>query len=301
MIPQFPANKLLEVTDKKDLSKILLQYDAYSDFNFVSLWSYNTAEDLQISQLFGNLVVRFKDYLSDRYFYSFIGNNETIKTTAILLKKASVEDIEQVLKLIPEQNLKTNEKIPSIFKVIEDRNNFDYILSLKEIAALEGPQYRHQRKEITRFFRNYPNAKIKQINLQEKSIQQQILNLFSTWAKLKEKTDTAAEIIAIKRTMNYSDILDIFALALYIGNEMIGFSITDIASNEYVEAHFLKYHPSYTGVKHLLHNYLAKTLLPKGFTYINLEQDLGIHGLRDAKLACKPIKYLKKYTISNNK
>ena len=37
--------------------------------------------------------------------------------------------------------------------------------------------------------------------------------------------------------------------------------------------------------------------LPEKYIYINREQDLGLPGLREAKLGLRPVKFIKKYKV----
>jgi len=42
---------------------------------------------------------------------------------------------------------------------------------------------------------------------------------------------------------------------------------------------------------------VAEDLLARGYTHMNIQQDLGMEGLRNAKLALKPAYFLKKYSV----
>src|SRR3989344_5608277 len=63
MIPIFPTFKKLTVEDKNEVEKATNSYPPYSDYNFVSLWSYNTKDSIEIALLNDNLVVKFFDYI----------------------------------------------------------------------------------------------------------------------------------------------------------------------------------------------------------------------------------------------
>src|SRR3989344_3847914 len=102
MIPQFPDFKKLELKDKDEICGLTAQYPPYSDFDFVSMWSWDFKEEIRISSLKGNLVVRFTDYITGEPFYSFLGTKEVNETTDILLNKSSEEGLTPKLKLIPE-------------------------------------------------------------------------------------------------------------------------------------------------------------------------------------------------------
>lgn len=57
MIPEFPEFKKLELSDEEKIEKITKKFPPYSDFNFVSMWSWNIYNTVTISQLKKNLVV----------------------------------------------------------------------------------------------------------------------------------------------------------------------------------------------------------------------------------------------------
>ena len=72
MIPTFPNFKKLEISDKKEVEEYTSNFPPYSDFNFTSLWAWDTNEKRMISKLNGNLVVQFTDYITCEPFFSFL-------------------------------------------------------------------------------------------------------------------------------------------------------------------------------------------------------------------------------------
>lgn len=75
MIPKFPKFKHIELIDKEEIEKITQKFPPYSDFNFISMWSWDIKVEMIISKLNNNLVVRFTDYLTGYPFFSFLGDN----------------------------------------------------------------------------------------------------------------------------------------------------------------------------------------------------------------------------------
>ena len=53
----------------------------------------------------------------------------------------------------------------------------------------------------------------------------------------------------------------------------------------------------YVGVYEFLMQLSAQILMEKGYKYMNYQEDLGIDGLRRAKLAFRPTGYLRKNFI----
>ncbi len=133
MIPEFPKFKKLEITDKEEVEKITSQFPPYSDFNFTSLWCWDLLGETKISELKGNLVVKFSDYLTGAPFYSFIGNQNVdfvLGSMAAMNLAPSYSEIK--LKLIVEDSvsaIKNKER----YKITHDPDNYDYVFSNKDI------------------------------------------------------------------------------------------------------------------------------------------------------------------------
>src|SRR3989338_5939738 len=102
MIPKFPKFKKLELSDKKDIEKFTSKFPPYSDFNFVSMWSWDIKGEMRISILNENLVVRFTDYITGEPFFSFLGNNKVNETAEALIDLSKKEGLKPMLKLVPE-------------------------------------------------------------------------------------------------------------------------------------------------------------------------------------------------------
>lgn len=299
MIPKFPIFKKLTVGDKTEIEKIIKNYPPYSDYNFVSLWSYNTKESIEISLLNDNLIVKFVDYFGIEHFYSFIGNKKVKKTIDTLLSHSKANNIGPELILIPETNLLSNARLSDNFVVEEDQDNFDYILSAGAISKLSGNKFGPKRNFVNRFIKNYPEATVKTCDINNVKFQQQIEDLFLTWEKEanKNRPETENELTAIQRLLKSASFFDLICVGIFIKNKLIAFSINEVAHNNYAVIHFEKADTAYIGVSQYLKQQTAMCLEKLGCTYINYEQDLGIPGLRKAKKSWQPIQYLKKFKI----
>lgn len=302
-IPLFPNFKHLELEDRQEIELITQQFEPYSDYNFVSLFSFDVKEEIQISKLNENLVVRFSDYISGEAFYSLIGKKTDTNTIHTLLEHAKSSSVTPKLKLIPEHIILTNPSIASLFYVEEDRDNFDHIFSTDEISTLKGPRYEKKRNKVNLFKRSYPHIEISLIELASKDAKKEVLDVFTMWARSKnlDLEQTTHEHKAMQRLLNHSNKFNLVCLGLRDKNKLIGFSITEITHHGYSIFHFTKANHSYKGIFEFLYHKTAQQLHKKGSTLLNREQDLGIANLRAAKESWRPVKYLKKYTISHKK
>lgn len=303
MIPIFPTFKKLTVEDKNEVEKATKSYPPYSDYNFVSLWSYNTKDSIEIALLNDNLVVKFLDYFAVEHFYSFLGTSSVTETITTLLAHAAKHNISQKLILIPEICVLSDKSITSKFDVQEDLDNFDYILSIPEISTLAGNKYGAKRNFVNRFVKNYLSISVVNLDLNDHKTKNHILELFYLWEKQAKKIrkDTQNELTAIERLLKAADIFSLNSIGIFQENKLIAFSIDEIVQNQYATIHFEKADTSFIGIFQYLKMITAQNLQKEGCLYINYEQDLGIEGLRKAKESWNPTSYLKKYIISYKK
>jgi len=300
MIPQFPQFKSLEVTDKKEIDRYASIFPPYSDFNFVSLYSWNIEEKIELSILNNNLVVKFQDYISGDDFFSFIGNTNVINTCKTLIDHAQKTGIVTKLQLIPEHVIQSEKDLINYFHIEEDRASFDYIYSLEELATLPGKKFHYKRRHLNKFNTDYPNLIAKVLDIHNPVIKKGLMAVFISWEKGKQKTreETMREMQAIERLLADTTAFNLIVVGIFDAENLVGYAIGEIVHNNYSIFHYLKADPSFRGIFTALYNNLAIHLYESGAKLLNSEQDLGIPGLMQSKLEWRPINFLKKYTLT---
>lgn len=296
--PTFPEFQSLDLDHKEHIEEFLHTLPPYSDFNFTSLLSWGDCET-KLSKLNDNLVVKFKDYITDEPFYTFIGTNKVHRTIEELLEHSVEKNLFPKLKLIPEITLKRCPEVRDKFNVEEDRDNFDYIYLLEESKEFKGKKHRAKRNFLNRFRKLYHYSH-KIVDLNNPQIQKEIFDLFEIWQDQKgaDKTDTQNELTAIKKLCKFSKALNMIAVGLYIENRLVGFSINEPLPNGFAMNLFEKADTSFEGIFPYLRHIAAIYLSQMDCVFLSHEQDLGIEGLRKSKLSYHPKFFLKKYTIS---
>jgi uncharacterized protein len=187
MIPIFPKFKKLELSDKSDVETFTSQIPPYSDFSFASMWLWNHKDGTVISNLDGNLVARLTDSRTGESFYSFVGTNNCNGTAAQLLEYLAEQGLTPELRLIPEVAAK--ELMKEEFVVVEDRDNFDYILCTKQLSLMFGSEFHSHRRKTKAFTKN--DSDFHQLDLTEKSNQEKLLTCVESWTHLKNNHDVS--------------------------------------------------------------------------------------------------------------
>lgn len=302
MIPKFPEFKKLELTDKEEVEKITGKFPPYSDFNFVSMWSWDIKGEMRISKLNNNLVVRFTDYLTGNPFFSFLGDNMVNETVDKLLELSKKEGFGAELKLVPEEVIKGLDN--TRFKIEEDRDNFDYIYNIEHLSSLKGTKYETHRNQINQFSKKHINWKVNIINFHEIHHKKDIINLYEQWLKNKGgdllDKEYKNEFLALSKLLTIENLAkhNLVCFAVYIEGKLIGFIINEHI-NDHNIIHFEKAHIDYKGSYPFLMQQNSKILQNFNLKYLNFEQDLGIEALKFTKNKLRPSHFLKKYLITN--
>ena len=261
---------------------------------------------MRISELNGNLVVKFTDYLTGEPFYSFLGKHKTTETAKKLIELSVKKGIVPKLNLIPE--ISTEGIDGKELELIEDRNHFDYIFSINKLTAYEGSEYARHRRKIRKFAQN--NFEVVKLNLKDPTNQKLLLDLVEWWVRKNKENKESEDYLGSEELQNelYAfirlvsspiDLLEgLTCVALFVDGVLSGFIVNEKISKDYCLAHFGKADIKHEGIYHFLMQQNAKVFLDLGVNYLNQEQDLGLPNLRFSKNIYRPINFLKKYSLA---
>jgi uncharacterized protein len=297
MLPKFPKFKKLELSDKADIEKITSQYPPYSDFNFVSMWSWDIKGEMRVSECHGNLIVRFTDYISGHAFYSFLGNHSATETALELIQLSKKEGLGDRLKLVPEDAIKSINRNTVLIE--EDPDNFDYILPIQHLKDYSTKKMYSKRKSVNALLKQF-TPEIKILDLSHADIQHAVFDLITDKAIFDNKV-VENELLAVSRFMTGHQVIGSLPIGLYMGRQLAGFCFSEVLNDKYATSHFWK---ANTKISPSLYSYLmqskARLLHNRGYEYLNIEQDLGIENLRKWKNSFGSEMFLKKHTLQIN-
>ncbi len=147
------------------------------------------------------------------------------------------------------------------------------------------------------------NIQTRLLDITKSKFQQEIIHTFHQWTNLKDRENVFVvnELTALSRLLaTFSQAISPFFLTvgMYIDDKMVGFNINEILDNHFAVIHFEKGDTvNYPEIGAYLFQIAAKELSKHGVQHINLEQDLGLDGLRKNKLSYKPDYFLFKYVL----
>lgn len=193
-------------------------------------------------------------------------------------------------------------RYPDKFKYIEERDLFDYIYDAESLRTLAGRKNQKKRNHINYFLKEYEN-RFEYKLLSEENFNE-CLELMKAWTTSKEEQDEFDdgiddELIGIKKIFNnYSILKDRVKVAgIYIDDKLEAFTIGELLNKNMALIHIEKANPDIRG----LYPYINQQFILNEFSdveFVNREEDLGIEGLRKAKLSYHPLRFVEKYTVT---
>ena len=173
------------------------------------------------------------------------------------------------------------------------RDAFDYIYLQSDLAELKGKKYHSKRNHINTFSKkhHWRYEKISCDNIE------QVKTCAKEWYEensSRENTLLAHEKNGLEIMFQNLETLELLGGAIFVDDKVVAFTLGSKISDEIFDIHIEKALKDYAEAYTVINQQFAKNELSE-YKYINREDDLGIEGLRKAKLSLKPCMLLKKY------
>lgn len=294
--------KKLDLDDKKIIDKYIYPYKFLScEYSFTSLYIWKDACDVQYAIYEGVLILKKKDFQGNYHFMQPLGyKKENLRHIIEVLETYKEENnMEYLFKDLDEGFVK---EVNSLLHendelcVSEDRDNFDYLYEANKLMTFSGKKLHSKKNHYNYFVKNY-NYEVADID-NEKVIGDIIEAAEKWYEETPEKDDKLYyELLAIKDIVNLMNFLNLKGIAVYVNGKLAAFSIGECLNEKLAVIHIEKGDKNISGI----YSFIAKTFVERCFNnaeIINREQDLGIEGLRKAKMSYHPVKLEKKFILA---
>ena len=190
------------------------------------------------------------------------------------------------------------ELYPSRFRFHCDRNSFDYVYDINDLADLKGRKYQQKRNHLHRFEDSYPNFYVKPL---DDTTLPACRNMTDNWyyrrAMDNPHEDLQMEQNALRRAYRHFHELGMEGLVLYAGGSMAAMTMASFLSEDTMDVHFEKAIADIPGAYAAINREFARYIRAKypNVKYLNREDDTGSAGLRKAKLSYHPHHMVEKY------
>jgi hypothetical protein len=188
-----------------------------------------------------------------------------------------------------------NEQMPNSYKYIEKRDSFEYIYESENLATLSGKKYHSKRNHISSFKKKYQWSYEPLCNDNVKDV----LIMLNKWYRenaLKINSSMDIEREGLNKILSDLKLPGVRGGVLYVDGQVVAFTLGCEISKEVFDVNIEKALSDYDGAYAMINQqFVINELID--YKYINREDDMGIEGLRKAKLSYKPSILLPKYLI----
>ena len=168
------------------------------------------------------------------------------------------------------------------------RDGHDYVYAIDDLADLKGKKFQPKRNHINRFLADYPDARILPLTAETLP---DAKALADRWHQRRtEEEDAGMELVALNRAFAHWQELGMEGLVLYVGNQVVAMTMGSRLSEDTMDVHFEKADLDYPGAYAVINRAFARHIREKypEVKFLNREEDMGIEGLRKAKLSYHP-------------
>ena len=187
---------------------------------------------------------------------------------------------------------------PGQFHFHPDRDSFDYIYSIDALAELKGKKLQRKRNHCNRFHLLHHNCTAEPITDENTP---QVEAMLEAWYAAKLAADPTAnfylEQAAITKALRYRKELGMEGLLLLDKHRPVAMTMGSALSDNTFDIHFEKAMEDIDGAYAVINREFARYLKEKypDLQWLNREDDLGLEGLRKAKLSYCPDRLVEKY------
>ena len=187
---------------------------------------------------------------------------------------------------------------PDRFSIRPARDSFDYVYTVDALADLKGKKLQKKRNHVNRFRTEHPDYRVEPICCENVARIQHMVNDWYVSRKLSDpEGDYFLESLAMAKAFRHYDALNMEGIALLEGDRVLAVTMGSIMAPDMMDVHFEKAVEDVPGAYNTVNAEFARHIRLKfpEVRFLNREDDVGLEGLRSAKLSYNPDRLLEKY------
>jgi hypothetical protein len=290
ILPEYPKSRPLALSDKPLFDEAFkVDPPEICEYTFANLYAWRDYYQFTASA-FNDLLIVHCDVAKAPEFFCPIGHFGYKKD---IIKKIIFETGEKVTRVSEDVKGLLSEE--DYFEIEHSPDTSDYLYKAKDLIELKGSKYDGKRNLIKKFKSNYKYDYVK-IDM---GYAKECHEFEEAWCLTKDCHENRGlynEKKAFGEMVANFARLELSGGAVRVNGKMCALAIGEKLKNDTFVVHILKALPDMAGLYQLMHNeFLAREAA--NFEYVNMEEDLGLEGLRKAKSSYHPVNLVKKYTV----
>lgn len=285
-----------KLSQKEEYEKILFSCEQRGcEYSFANLYLWGRQ---QAAFLHG--CVAFFSHFSGRSVYPYpIGQGDRKAVIEEILRDAKERGIPcRITNMSNADRAELESWFPERFILRTDRDGFDYVYATDDLADLKGRKFQKKRNHVNRFRAEHPDFSVQPITACNMAQAQHMVN---DWYRIRMKEDPHGdyllENIALARAFQNYEGLQMEGILLLDGGEVLAMTMGSRLAEDTFDIHFEKAREDVEGAYAAVNCEFARYLRLKypQVQFLDREDDLGLEGLRKAKLSYNPHHMMEKH------
>lgn len=262
--------------------------------NFVSGYLWSAAYKLRVAFVGDTLVKAY--FRDDRRVWGYCmprGKQVAAAVEALFADAAERCQTVRIAYMTQAERNSLEQLFPGRFRYQREEENQEYLYLSRDLAMLPGKKYHAKRNHISKFYRTYgEDVQFFTLNTGNLADAQCVMD---AWCR-ENGCDLPAyeERVVFQKACESFEELQLHGAVLYVKQMPVAMTMGCPVSPRCFDVMFEKALRAYDGVYAVINREFAKTLTR--YEYINREEDLGIEGLRKAKLSYHPAMIYDRYS-----
>ncbi len=276
---------------EKELFQEFLGKSESSTFNFTTLFMWAGGGKIQYDIYDGCLILFFHGRHRGVACTYPIGNGN---------RRAAAEKAFDFMKqqgglphfiLMTEEMAKECETVfENELRIYSDRNNADYVYLSDSLIHLRGKKLHQKKNHLNAFLNTY---EFQYERLGQKNIDE-CKKLFLSWKQGQKNHGSGFSEEATVRLLENADKLGVTLGGIRVDGKLAAFSAGEPLTDDMALIHIEYADTSIRGSFNIMNQQFCQNEW-SGFEFINREEDMGLEGLRKAKMAYRPVRMIEKY------
>lgn len=280
--------RIIDFSIKDDISDLYMKYghnDSAHSFSSLYIWakdmkiSVHVRKDLYAAKLF--------DQGMNTWFFpvgttdekkNFI--EERLTEGDLTLRYVTTEDVSFL-----------REQFPGIFEITPAENDSEYICDRNTIENLPGKGLSRKRRYVKQLLKEH-TFEIKPLHADTAADVNYILDI---WRRNKDYDPNCRDCLALRAMLDNYSKLNITGIVIYMDDVPCSVMAGYLLGDDTIDCCIQKSVVNIYGLQYYVRQQFSNTL-PREVNFLNFEEDLGIDGLRQAKVFMHPCRMIDMYT-----
>lgn len=296
---RFPLFRPLELEDRPFIMGLLREYGPEtSELTFTNLFIWRNHYSFQWSLYKDWLCITGMENEGPIFALEPVGPAGNADIAMMLLEWLSDEKkvVHPVIERAGKRFVRELERLPGI-AAEEIREHFDYVYLTGDLIDLPGGRFRNKRNYINQFHRTYGSYSYEPLEERHIDACMDLQERWCAYRRCDDDLNLLGEWEATREILTNYRALDVTGAVILLEEEVRAFTIGEAMGGDMAVVHIEKADPGIPGLYQLINQQFCARRW-KDTRFLNREQDLGIPGLRTAKLSYNPHHFVEKYRVS---